>query len=84
MSNANPYKPIDCGFHDVLLELATFHRVVEIIFRDESGQIQTFHDQIKDVFTRAGEEFMLIGRGQLIRLDHLIMVEGKAVHFANG
>lgn len=73
------YQPVDCSAHDSLLEVATFRRLVEIIFRDESGQIQTFHDRIRDVFTRAGEEFVLLDRGQLIRLDHLILVDGKPV-----
>lgn len=73
------YQPVDCSAHDALLEVATFRRVVEIIFRDESGQIQTFHDRVRDVFTRAGEEFLLLERGQLIRLDHLILVDGKPV-----
>lgn len=75
----NNYQPIDCSAHDILLEVATFHRTVEIVFRDEAGQIQAFHDRIRDVFTRAGEEFLLLGRGQLIRLDHLILVDGKPV-----
>lgn len=77
------YQPIDCAAHDTLLEVATFQRLVEIVFRDESGQIQTYHDRIRDVFTRAGDEFLLLGRGQLIRLDHLILVEGKPVTSAS-
>ncbi|MEQ5834752.1 hypothetical protein EB809_01165 [Marinobacter sp. R17] len=79
MSHA--YKPIDCAFHDALLEAATLRRLVEIVFRDEAGQIQTFHDRIRDVFTRAGEEFLVLERGQMIRLDHLLLVDGRP---ANG
>ncbi|MEX0606215.1 MAG: hypothetical protein WD623_14995 [Marinobacter sp.] len=79
MSINNGYQPVECATRTLLTRVLMSHDVVEVVFRDESGQVQHYHDVIRDLFTRAGEEFLLLGRGQLIRLDHVIMISGHAV-----
>lgn len=79
MSISNGYQPVGCAIHTLLTSFLTSGQVVEVIFKDESGQIQHYHDVIRDLFNRAGEEFLLLGRGQLVRLDHVLMVNGHAV-----
>lgn len=79
MSISNGYQPVECATRTLLTRVLMSHEVVEVVFRDESGQIQHYHDVIRDLFNRAGEEFLLLGRGQLVRLDHVLMVNGYAV-----
>ena len=79
MSISNGYQPVECATRTLLTRVLMSHDVVEVVFRDESGQIQHYHDVIRDLFNRAGEEFLLLGRGQLVRLDHVVMINGHAV-----
>ncbi|WP_166268098.1 hypothetical protein [Marinobacter caseinilyticus] len=79
MSLSNDYKPVRCATRTLLTQILTSQTVVEIVFKDESGQIQHYHDVIRDIFNRAGEEFILLGRGQLVRLDHVLVINGQAV-----
>lgn len=75
----NHYQPVHCAIHTLLREYLTSRQLAEVVYRDEAGQIQTVHDVIRDLFTRAGEEFLLLGRGQLVRLDHVITLDGQLV-----
>jgi Rho-binding antiterminator len=69
------YVPIACSFHDVLLDRATRRQPVEIVYRNVDGQERTTTSIIKDVFTEAGEEFMLLDNEIQIRLDFLVRVD---------
>ena len=69
-----PYEPVDCGFHDELLDLATFGRMAEIEYRSELGEIRTVQDRIQDVYTRGGAEYLRLRDGTEIRLDTLLRV----------
>lgn len=69
------YKPIDCNYYDLLLDRATRKVGVELVYFSEGERILkscTF----KDVYTKKGEEFLLLGTGELIRLDQIISVDG--------
>lgn len=72
----NHYQPVGCAIQSALREYLTSGQLVELVYRDESGQVQTVHDVVRELFTRAGEDFMLSGRGKLIRLDHLLVLNG--------
>lgn len=74
---SNGYRQVECAAHVSLTRHITAGQIVEVVFRDESGQVQTVHDVIRDLFLRAGEEFLLLGRGQLVRLDHVFLVNGE-------
>ncbi|MEM1326264.1 MAG: hypothetical protein AAGI23_09940 [Bacteroidota bacterium] len=73
------YTPIACSFHDILLDRATRRRVVDIAYTDVDGNIKSTTAIIKDVFTKEGEEFMLLDNELTIRLDFLVSVDGEAL-----
>ncbi|MDV2077842.1 MULTISPECIES: hypothetical protein [Marinobacter] len=76
---SNHYRPVDCAVHSALRGYLHTGELVELVFRDESGQVLTLHEEIRDLFSRAGEDFLLTSRGRLVRLDHLMMVNGQAL-----
>lgn len=79
--SARQYRPIDCSLHDRLESVATLRKTVRITFRDSAGGSRQADDQIVDIFTRAGAEFVKLGDGREIRLDDLQEVDG--VSFRN-
>ena len=70
-----PYKPINCNFHDILLDRATRRVVVKLAYHS-SGELSTKETIIKDVYTKSGEEFLLMGDEEVIRLDQISSVDG--------
>ncbi|MBK8231556.1 MAG: hypothetical protein IPK72_13450 [Candidatus Eisenbacteria bacterium] len=76
---SDPYRPIDCGEHDRLLDLSTRRRSCALRYRDDSGVVLSLTTHIADVFTRAGAEFLTTGDGRDIRLDRLIEVDGRVL-----
>ena len=70
------YIPIDCGFHDLLLDRATRRTVVALVYTDEAGVSKTKNTVIKDVYTKQKEEFLLMSDGEIIRLDQIVSVDG--------
>lgn len=73
------YQPVRCEIHSLLREYLTSSKLAEIVYRDDAGQIQITHDVIRDLFSRAGQEFVFLGRGHLIRLDHVLTLDGRTV-----
>lgn len=73
----NPYSPIDCEFHDRLEAAATLRRIAELQFRDEHGRPRTVHARIRNVFARAGAEYLELDTGECIRLDRLLAIDGS-------
>ena len=72
-------QPIPCEIRTLLREYLTSARLAEIVFRDDAGQIQTTHDVIRDLFSRAGQDFIYLGRGQMLRLDHVLTLDGRLI-----
>jgi len=70
----NKYKPINCDFHELLLAKATLKQVCEITFIENNEQITT-QSLIIDVYTKKGEEFLVLNTGKIIRLDYIISVD---------
>jgi Rho-binding antiterminator len=72
------YQPINCDFHELLLAKATLKEVCEIkyILKDEKLILNSI---IVDVFTKKGEEFMVLKSGETIRLDHIISVNDSVI-----
>jgi Rho-binding antiterminator len=70
------YHPINCSFHDILLENATFGKNIAIIYNEVEGTRKESNNIIKDVYTKNSEEFMLLDDGKIIRLDHIVSVDG--------
>lgn len=71
------YIPISCAFHDELEALATLHRLCVVVFKTDSGGVETVTDVIEDVYAQQHEEFARFRSGLVIRLDALIEVDGK-------
>ena len=76
---SNAYRPVRCEIHSRLREYLTSARLAEIVYRDDAGQIRTTHDIIRDLFSRAGQEFVFLGRGHMVRLDHVLTLDGRIV-----
>lgn len=70
------YKPVNCEFHDVLESLATTRQPSEVLYRDSTGAIQKRVTTVTDVFAREGAEYVVLGSGEMVRLDALIAVNG--------
>lgn len=83
MSSGNAsdtFHPVRCEIHRMLQEYLTSSRLAEVVYRDDAGQVQTTHDVIRDLFSRAGQEFIFLGRGHMIRLDHMLTLDGTTVN----
>lgn len=63
----------------LLRQYLTSAHLTEIVYRDDAGQVQTTHDVIRDLFSRAGQDFVYLGRGQMLRLDHVLTLDGRPV-----
>lgn len=71
------YLPIDCDEHDVLLALATLRRPMRCTVRRPDGQVAELEGIIEDVYTSAGAEYMRVSEGSVVRLDHILTVDGR-------
>lgn len=69
------YRPIDCNFHDLLLDRATRKSIVDLEYISLKGK-QVKQIIIKDVYTKQGEEFLLMKSGETIRLDQIVSLDG--------
>jgi Rho-binding antiterminator len=78
-----PYRLIACSFHDELEALATLRQPCQIVYQDGDGATQNVESRIVDVYARGGADFIKLQTGVIIRADHLVSVDGKAVLFAN-
>jgi len=70
------YQPINCSFHDILLEKATFRKKIILVYYEINGTKKEEHKTIKDVYTKNKEEFILLDDDKIIRLDHIVSVDG--------
>jgi Rho-binding antiterminator len=70
---------VSCETRALLSEYQASARLAEIVYRDDSGQIQTTHDMIRDLFNRAGQDFVCLSRGQMLRLDHVLTLDGQPI-----
>ncbi|OEY65292.1 hypothetical protein [Marinobacter sp. X15-166B] len=73
------YRPVSGRVHTLLTRLRASGAITEVVYRDSTNRIQSVHDCVKDLFHRAGEDFVLLGRGELVRLDQVMMVDGLVV-----
>ncbi len=75
-SKANSYIPINCHFHDILIEKATLKQFCKIQYFTELQELITLNTIITDIFTKNKEEFMLLVMGELVRLDKIVTING--------
>ena len=79
MIHKTAYAPIDCNFYDELTLLAMRGSACEVVYRRPGEEPVRLVDSVEDVFTKGPEEFIRLGGGEVVRLDHLVTVAGKAV-----
>ncbi len=41
------------------------------------GQVCVVHGVIREVLSRAGRDFVVLGKGQVVSADHIIMIDGE-------
>lgn len=73
---SDPYYPIDCAFHDLLLDRATRKQIVKLKYY-QAGEVVAIASIIKDVYTKNGEEFMILEHNLKIRLDMIRSIDGQ-------
>ncbi|WP_417516921.1 hypothetical protein [Marinobacter sp.] len=62
-----------------LREYASSARLVEVVYRDSAGQICIVHDVVRDIFSRAGQDFILLGRGTMLPFERVLMLNGQQI-----
>ena len=72
-----PYQPIACDIHDVLLAKASLRQPCELTVRLPDGQHALLNGLIEDVYTRAGAEYLVLRNGPTFRLDQILALDGK-------
>ncbi|MEY3443617.1 MAG: hypothetical protein RLZZ519_1898 [Bacteroidota bacterium] len=72
--NSEPYIPVNCGFHDRLLDFATRSETVSVVLQDDAST--HFEARILDVYSDSGAEFIAFDNGCRYRLDELESVAG--------
>jgi len=74
-----PTAAVHWSVQGLLREYLMSGRLAEVVYRDSAGQIQMVHDFIRDLFSRAGHDYILLGRGSMISLDHVITLDGRVL-----
>ncbi len=72
---SEPYEPIDCSIHDRLEDAATRGRACRVRYRTPDGKELDVTTTVEDVWARDGAEFVRLGTGAVVRLDHLGAVD---------
>ncbi|MGC8122029.1 hypothetical protein [Marinobacter sp. VGCF2001] len=60
-----------------LQEYVRAMKLAEIIYQDPNGQVYVVHGVIRDVLSRAGRDFVVVGKGQVVAADHIMMIDGQ-------
>ncbi|HLV77440.1 MAG TPA: hypothetical protein VKY53_05890 [Marinobacter sp.] len=68
---------IPLPIREMLVEYVRYSTLTEIIYRDTNGQMCAVHEIIRDVFSRAGHDFLVLGSGKVLGAEHVIMISGK-------
>ena len=76
MTTNEKYIPINCNYYDELELFALRKTNCKIVLLGEKEE-ETIQGLIQNLYTRKGEEFMLLNDGKEIRLDKIISVNGK-------
>jgi len=63
----------------MLREYQSSGKMTEVLYRDSAGQMCLVHDVIRDLCSRAGQDFLLLGRGTMLPFDHVVTIDGQLV-----
>lgn len=70
------YHPVACEVYDELTARAVLRRRCTVTYRGGDGAERRTEDHIADVYTRGREEFVRFRDGLVVRLDHLLTIDG--------
>jgi Rho-binding antiterminator len=73
---AEKYIPIDCNYYDRLLEIITRRQEALLVYRNLENVPIAVNTSFFDIYTKAGEEFLQLTDGTVIRLDKIISLNG--------
>jgi len=73
---AEKYIPIDCNYYDRLLEVITRRQEALLVYRNLENVPIAVTTSFFDIYTKAGEEFLQLTDGTVIRLDKIISLNG--------
>jgi Rho-binding antiterminator len=71
------YQNISCSYYDQLEAYATQRTHCAVIYND--GEERSASGIIIDVYAQNGAEYLKLNNGTVIRLDHLISINGVPV-----
>ena len=71
-----PYHPIACSLHDQLEAAATRRKKVDLTYATPEGSVRVTGTRIVDIGTHGGAEYIRLGTGVEVRLDHIIEIDG--------
>lgn len=71
------YQNISCSYYDQLEAFATRKTECVIVYNDGSEKNET--GVIVDLFAHDGAEYLKLNNGTVIRLDHLVSINGQLV-----
>lgn len=78
MSASDPSSAtVSWSVQQMLREYVGSQRIVEIVYQDPAGQIVMVHDVIRDLLSRAGHDFLVLGKAKVVGVEHVIMVDGQ-------
>ncbi|PSF06074.1 hypothetical protein C7H09_12110 [Marinobacter fuscus] len=77
--NASHSSPATMPWHlqKRLQEYARSLKLAEIIYTDATGQVCVVHGIVREVLSRAGRDFLILEKGQMVAADHIIMIDGE-------
>lgn len=74
------YKSIGCSYYDQIEAFAVKRTPCDVLYND--GEEKRTSGLIIDVFAKDGAEYLRMENGTLIRLDHLVSINGEAVTYS--
>ena len=66
------YRPIACGTHDRLEDLATRGVSCAVEYLSETGETVRRTARFLDIYAEAGVEYLQLSSGERVRLDRLV------------
>lgn len=80
-SKNTTYQSISCSYYDQLEAYATQKTRCSIVWK-VNGIEQSVDGVIVDLFAHNGAEFLKLDSGTVIRLDHIVSVNGIVLNYA--
>ena len=70
------YAPINCSFYDNFEAAIVQLRIVNLEYRQTDGSVKHEAIRLRDLKTHLSEEYVQLDRGEWLRLDRIVSVDG--------